>query len=186
MRLERKTWIYIAVVVVLAIVAYVREYQPISTPVQGLVSQNISEESGNIMVYLVGEVKNPGVIELASGARLYEAVEKAGGLTDRADDTRINLSQRLKDEDKILIPAMKGDGESETTEDEEKLVDINTASLEKLKTLPGVGDVTAQKIIDQREKEAFSSIEDIMKVPGIGKKTFETIRDLIVVSTHGS
>lgn len=81
---------------------------------------------------------------------------------------------------------MKGDGESETTEDEEKLVDINTASLEKLKTLPGVGDVTAQKIIDQREKEAFSSIEDIMKVPGIGKKTFETIRDLIVVSTHGS
>lgn len=184
MRLDKKTWVYIVIVAVLAGFAYVREYRPITPPVQGLVSQNIPEETGTIMVYLVGEVKNPGVIELASSARLYEAVEKAGGLTDQADETRINLSQRLKDEDKILIPARRDDAEN--AEEEDRLVDINTASLEKLKTLPGIGDVTAQKIIDQREKEAFSSIEDIMKVPGIGKKTFETIRDLIVVSTHGS
>lgn len=183
MRLDRKTFLYIAVVVIIGIFAYIKEYRPFGMPIEGFVSQE-KMDKGTIMVYLVGEVKNPGVIELASDARLYEAVEKAGGLTDLANETRINLSKRLKDEDKIIIPARENREEAE--ESGNKLVDINLASIEELKTLPGIGDVTAQKIIDQRDKEVFSSIEDIMKVPGIGKKTFESIRDLIVASTHGS
>ena len=134
-----------------------------------------------------GAVEEPGVYEVAKDTRLFEVIEMAGGLSEDADPDHVNRASFVEDGQKIIIP-VKG---SEYTDDgtaaafspeaDSGLININTASADELKTLSGIGDVTAEKIIEYRSSTAFKSKEDIMSVDGIGSKTYEKIKDDITV-----
>lgn len=147
-----------------------------------------------IFVHVVGAVPRPDVYEFSPGARVQDAVDAAGGLLTSADREVINLAALLMDGDQITIPYKDGEAPEETSGEVElpsstetssinlDLININTADLEELDTLPGVGPTTAQHIIDYRvEHGPFNAIEDIMNVSGIGPSTFDQIKDLITV-----
>ncbi len=141
-------------------------------------------ECREIAVYVCGQVVNPGVVYLPEDARVVDAVEAAGGLTESADGEYINLAARVSDGEKLYIPDLQ---ESEILRmQEQKLslgyVNINTADKELLMTLPGIGESKAQDIIDYRtEHGGFSTEEDVMKISGIKESLFEKIKDKIVV-----
>ncbi len=145
-----------------------------------VIKENQDEEEEFIFVHIEGCVNNPGLIKTKYGTRLYELIEEAGGKTDEADLTRINLASVVSDEQKIFIPAKVV--LDETNETETTIVNINTASKEKLMTLSGVGEGTAEKIIKYREQNGyFNTIEDLMNVSGIGESKFNGLKDDITV-----
>lgn len=152
--------------------------------------EGLKTSSGDITVYVNGEVEKPGIYNLKSDSRIGDLIKISGGFKDDADIYKINLAKKLKDEDYIYINKVEKDdtsGEGTPVKiksglDENGVVNINTASVEELKTIPGVGDITAQNIIDYREQNGdFSSKEDIKNVDRIGDKTFEKIKDKIDV-----
>ena len=141
-------------------------------------------ESNNIVVHIDGEIKKPGVYTMVNGDRLINLVEKAGGFNENADTTKINLSIKLKDEMKIYIHKIGEvieDNRNEIVNQDNKLININEASSDELMKLTGIGPSKAKLIIEYRENKRFERIEDLMNVNGIGKKTFEKIKDKIRV-----
>lgn len=133
-----------------------------------------------ICAYVVGEVNSPGIFEVEDGTRIYEILEMAGGVTDEADVSRINLAKIVIDEEKINVPAIVV--RDETDEETSKIVNINSASVERLSTLNGIGKSTAEKIVKYREENGyFNTIEDIMNVSGIGESKFNSIKEDIEV-----
>ena len=146
-----------------------------------------TKDSGEITVYINGEVSKPGVYKVKSGSRIDELIKIAGGATVNADTQKLNFAKKLKDEDYIFVnskntvvnAASQGAAASGTTTSVEK-ININTATKEELKTISGVGDVTSQKIIDYREKNGgFKTIEDLKKIGGFGDKSLEKVKDKI-------
>ena len=147
--------------------------------------QEPEKEDVILVIDIGGAVIFPGVLELPEGSRVYEAVEYAGGLREDADIRNVNLAAPLLDGEKIYIP---------TKEEAEQLsvsgtgiplgkVNINTATSDALQTLNGVGPATAAAIIEYRtENGPFKKTEDLMNVSGIGKKTFEKLKEHIRVS----
>jgi competence protein ComEA len=156
-----------------------------------------------IAVHVVGAVPRPGLYEFSEGARVQDAIDAAGGLLSSADVGMINLAALLEDGQQLSIPYKAGaepssqnsgssdeglslpggtDEPDETNGGESELVNINTASLEELDSLPGIGPTIAQRIIDYREEHGgFQTIEDILNVSGIGPSTYDQIKDLITV-----
>lgn len=137
-----------------------------------------------LYVYVCGAVEEPGVVALPDGSRAFDAVLAAGGMTEAADPSYVNLAEKLKDGEKLYVPTVEEASamESGTREAENGLVNINTADAATLCTLPGIGESRAADIIAYREAHgAFNSIEDIMKVPGIKDAAFGKIRDRISV-----
>ncbi len=135
--------------------------------------QLISDET--IIVQITGEVNIPDVYELNDGMRLNDLVDKAGGFTENADIKAVNLALLLKDGMKITVPSLK---DTEPDEAENDKININTADMEELMRLNGIGEVKALAIIAYREQNGpFTQIEDLMKVSGIGEKTFAKIKD---------
>ncbi len=164
--------------------------------------ENNLKEEEKVVVHVIGEVNNPGVVTLKEGARIIDAINKAGGKTEEADLSKINLAYVIEDGTQIYIPRINENlneielmtqdagsstiiSNSETDNEEnskEVKVNINTANKEKLETLPGIGETTAQKIIDYREANGkFNSIEDIKNVSGIGDAKFNSLKDKITV-----
>ena len=140
-----------------------------------------------IFVDIKGAVKNPGVYQMKSGDRVKDALDAAGGLTGEADSQKVNLAQRVEDQMVIVVPKVgeeateipSGVTSKEAAKDGK--VNINTATVEELKTLKGVGEKKAEAIIDYRKKNgSFKTKEDLMKVRGIGKKLFESFQERIV------
>lgn len=141
-----------------------------------------------ICVYVCGAIQHPGVYDVPEGSRLYEVVALAGGMLEEADDVYLNLAREVKDGEQIVILTSEqtrtSDGSVRTEASEQMLglVNINTASLEELMTLSGIGEGRAEAIVEYREKSgAFQSIEEIMQVSGIKEALFEKIRDRITV-----
>ena len=140
-----------------------------------------------IFVDIKGEVKKPGVYQMKVGDRVKDALDAAGGLTAEADSQKVNLAQRVEDQMVIVVPKVGEEAEaipagvtSKETSKEGK-VNINTATVEELKTLKGVGEKKAEAIIEYRKKNgSFKTKEDLMKVRGIGKKLFESFEERIV------
>lgn len=132
-----------------------------------------------IFVDIDGEVTEPGVYELKSGSRVNDAIIMAGGLTDNACTKNLNKARKLSDGEKIYIPS---EDEYEVSSGGSGLININTASANELMSLPGIGEVYAQKIIDYRSIKSFSSIEEITNIDGIGEKTFKKLKDLITIN----
>ena len=161
--------------------------------------ENISNKE--ITVYVSGEVNKSGVVTLKEGDRLAVAVEKLGGTTKKADLNNINLAIRVKDEEHYIIPKIgeakqedlkdvnntkdieNAEIKNENTAKDSSKININTATLEELDKLPGVGEATANKIISHREENGqFKTIEDIKNVNGIGDKKYEKMKELICVN----
>ena len=140
-----------------------------------------------IFVDIKGAVKNPGIYQMKAGDRVKDALDAAGGLTDEADSQKVNLAQRVEDQMVIVVPKVGEEateipagGTSKEAAKEGK-VNINTATVEELKTLKGVGEKKAEAIIEYRKKNgSFKTKEDLMKVRGIGKKLFESFHERIV------
>ena len=140
-----------------------------------------------IFVDIKGAVKKPGVYQMKAGDRVKDAIDAAGGLTAEADSQKVNLAQRVEDQMVIVVPKVGEEAEaipagvtSKETSKEGK-VNINTATVEELKTLKGVGDKKAGAIIEYRKKNgSFKTKEDLMKVRGIGKKLFDSFQERIV------
>ena len=162
-------------------------------------SEKINTVNKKITIFISGEVKSPGVVELYSEDRLMDGVKKCGGVTDEADMNRINLAMKISDEGHYIIPKIGeeienvkdketvnqtqnlNDNKSEQNKENNK-ININNASLIELDSLPGVGEVTAQKIIDYREENTkFKSIEEIKNVKGIGENKFNNLKDYISI-----
>lgn len=140
-----------------------------------------------IFVDIKGAVKNPGVYQMKVGDRVKDALDAAGGLTEEADSQKVNLAKRLEDQMAIVVPKVGEEAEEipagATSKEEAKegKVNINTATVEELKTLNGVGEKKAEAIIEYRKKNgSFQTKEDLMKVRGIGKKLFESFQERIV------
>lgn len=115
--------------------------------------------------------------------RLYEIIDKAGGLKEEANINSINQARYVKDGEKIIIPSSRNSQgmDKESISNENNLVNINTASKEELLKLPGIGEVTAEKIINYRDNNNFTKIEDLKNVNGIGMATYNKLKDLICV-----
>ena len=137
---------------------------------------------------------NPGIISLPTEARISDAIDAAGGTTELADISKINLAYKLNDGQKLKIPSIYDVEEviyiqnnagnevvlSENTKN--AIININSASQSELENLPGIGPSTASKIIDYRSKNGnFKKIEDIMNVSGIGESKFNSIKDYICI-----
>lgn len=164
---------------------------------------NQSTEQDICYVYVCGAVKEPGVYELEAGARIYEAVDAAGGLTEEADFSSVNQAEKVSDGQMVKIltkeeaealgetpdsvetpdsgsgeTAVSGNAETE----QDGRININLASAEELMTLPGIGRAKADSIISYRESSGgFSSIEEIMQVEGIKEGVFNRVKDSIKV-----
>lgn len=140
-----------------------------------------------IFVDIKGAVKNPGVYQMKAGDRVKDALDAAGGLTDEADSQKVNLAQRVEDQMVIVVPKVGEEvteipaGVTSKEAAKDGKVNINTATVEELKTLKGVGEKKAEAIIEYRKKNgSFQTKEDLMKVRGIGKKLFESFQERIV------
>ena len=149
-------------------------------------------EPSPVLVHVCGQVHLPGVYALPPESRIFEAVEKAGGFTEEADEDSLNLAGKLSDGAKIYVPA-RGESEaghrSEGLDDEPErqslsetggTVNINTASKEELMSLSGIGASKAEAIIAYRQGSGpFQTPSDIMKVKGIGEGMYQKIKDRI-------
>lgn len=143
-----------------------------------------------ITIYISGEVKNPGVVTLKNDKRLSDAVKLVGGVTNDADLNNINLALKLEDEMHYIIPK-KGEIISNSSNsvsldnnstNENGKININTATIEQLDQIPGVGEATANKILNYREEVgSFKRIEEIKNVSGIGDKKYENMKEFICI-----
>jgi competence protein ComEA len=153
--------------------------------------------AAGIAVDVVGRVRHPGLVRLPQGSRVVDAIEAAGGTTAGAELESVNLARKLVDGEQIRIPrhgespvaagagapggAVPGAGDPAAGQPGVP-IDLNTATVEQLDTLPGVGEVTANRIIAYRTAHPFRTVDDLRQVPGIGDARFETLKDLVTVA----
>ena len=151
-----------------------------------------ADDPDEIPVYVSGEVYAPGVYYLERGSLIQDAIERAGGFRPMAAADSINLAREIKAHQQIRVPTVKEvnnppdgwqyDPEEGLIESSSGgLININDATAEELESLPGIGPATANAIIRFREKQRFSTIEDLMLVPGIKEARFEALADHIFV-----
>lgn len=144
-----------------------------------------------LRVHVVGAVVHPGVVELAPGARVAQALQAAGGTREGANAEAVNLAAPLEDGDQVRVPWLAastieprgtGTGPAPIPAADSARLNLNTASLAELDRLPGIGPSLAREILDYREAHgAFGSVEDLLLVPGIGPAKLEALRDLVSV-----
>ncbi len=149
----------------------------------------------NCYVDIKGEVLRPGVYEFSCESRIQEVIKKAGGFTEEADETKINLAQKITDQMQIIVPNLHSKQEGGVTEgnsekgnlsnttpsnSKQGTVNINTATLEELQTIKGIGKKKAEAILQYRKEHgAFRTKEDLLQVKGIGKKALEAIESQV-------
>jgi competence protein ComEA len=142
---------------------------------------------GRLIVDVAGAVHKPGVYRMASGARVEDALKRAGGATSRADLSQINRAAKLEDGRQVLVPrraspAAPASAPTTAAATPAQPINLNTATLEQLDTLDGVGPTTAQKIIDFRtEHGGFGSVDELDQIPGIGEKKLAALREQVRV-----
>lgn len=174
---------------------------PLMDPVEterSLVGMNAEKEAEPWVIYITGAVRVPGIYKVPAGSRIYEVVNRAGGLTSEADPVAVNLARPLQDGDHIHVPrhgekpreaavetsqsTSDGSGVVTVVEAGSARIDLNHASASKLESLPGIGPKTAAAIVLFRQEHGlFRSIEDLVQVRGIGPAKMDQIRGLVTV-----
>ena len=136
-----------------------------------------------IYVHIAGSVKHPGIYQLDSGARVYEAVLEAGGLTSKANQMSINLARVLNDGEQLVVASTSQvTNQQFSIPNQPALISINQATETQLEDLPGVGPALAGRIVDWRTANGgFKSKEDLMNVSGIGDKLYAGVKDLVTL-----
>jgi competence protein ComEA len=186
---ERRRAIAVALLGAVVLIVAVRHLASARAPstanaqaAAALVTAPASAPQKQLVVHVVGAVRRPGLYRFAGGSRVADAVRRAGGATRRADLTQINLAAEMADGLQVVVPRRQPGGVAATGGAEAPAgpVHLNTATLEQLDALPGVGPVTAQKIVDYRtENGGFTSVDDLDAVSGIGPARLDTLRDLV-------
>jgi competence protein ComEA len=161
------------------------EAAPAATPAIK-VADDAGGGAARVVVHVAGEVRAAGVYQLRAGARVSDAVERAGGATRRADLSQVNLAAKVEDGRQILVPrrvTASTAAAAATAPGQPALpVNLNTATLEQLDALSGIGPVTAQKILDYREEHGgFGSVDELGEVPGIGDVRLASLREQVRV-----
>lgn len=154
-----------------------------------LESETDKESDKLICVYICGQVQNPGVYQVATGSRMYQVVELAGGILETGAENYLNLAEEVTDGQKVVVPTPEEASQAETSqtgatqeETSSQYININTANEETLTTLPGIGASKAKSIITYREeKGGFQSIEELMEIEGIKEGVYNKVKDLITV-----
>ena len=158
-----------------------------NAPIQILAPTPSAESSNPLTVYVSGAVNQPGVYSILPGARLADGVNAAGGATSEGDLSAVNLAQRLRDEAHYHIPRageapLAVAAPASSSPEPGARINLNTAGVDQLLSLNGIGQVKAKAIVDYRQQNGpFRSVEDVVKVPGIGRVTYEKIRSSITV-----
>lgn len=179
----------IVVIIVLTIgIYFFRQTTDDETVYYESTEQTEEAETNQITVHIAGAVNNPGIVVLEEGSRIVDALEAAGGETEEADLNKLNLAYVLSDGEKLYIPTKNEEDQEYITQgkgqmqEEENTVNINTATVEQLTTLPGIGEATASKIIEYRKENGkFKKVEDLKNVPGIGDSKFQNIKEMLKV-----
>lgn len=201
---KQKIIVIVFAIVVIGIIAIyyinstkeIYNYDELEYSAEKVIDNAVEKNKGNIIVHIAGAVIKNGIVEVKENARINDVVEAAGGLTENADLNQVNLAYIVEDGQKIYIPSKEeyvekteeiiqedaGNAIIEDINTEKGLVNINKADIQELGTLPGIGDATAQKIVEYRlEHGNFITIEDIKNVSGIGEAKYESIKDFITV-----
>ncbi len=166
----------------------------------GVAPDDVSPENeAHIFVHILGAVSRPGLLELHDGARVMDAVAAAGGLTEAADPAGVNLARPLTDGEQLYVPVVgevaagvpaaasgvAGGGPAGSGApggSVSGVVNLNTATVADLDTLPRIGPAMAQRILDYREANGpFQSVDELANISGIGEKTFDALKDLVTV-----
>ena len=178
--LERYRWLIVAVLVLplaVGIGFLLNERFSGSEPLELDLAEVPAEE---IRVYITGAVQRPGVYPMQDGDRWVDALEAAGGPTEDADLAAVDLARRVRDEETVLVPRLGQTAAAEAVQG--PLVNINTASAEELETLPGIGEVRANHIIDSRQEDGpFASVDELLERELVPASVFEEIADLVTV-----
>ena len=162
------------------------------------VSKEEMEKQNNrpMKIYVSGAVLMPGIYDVSLGARAYDAVAAAGGMTSEADADKVKLAKKLRDGDHVNVPFVKqgrikshgaagADRGSKAvvtvSRQQNNLININTASQKELDSLPGIGPAMAKRIIAEREKNTFASVDDLLRVKGIGPAKLAKLRSRVRV-----
>lgn len=172
-----------AVVIGGSALVYARTADPAAPPTKSVPPMAASiQEAKKIFVHVAGMVVAPGVYELVEGSRVKDALAAAGGATEGADANALNLAAILTDGQRVVVPKL---GEPVAADGGALVgakVNLNTATKAELESLPSVGPVLAQRLIDYRQlKGRFRSVRQIMEVDGFGPKKYEGLKDLITV-----
>jgi competence protein ComEA len=139
------------------------------------------QENTIIIVDVKGEVNVPGVYEMSVNARVNDVIKEAGGFTDKADQTMVNLAQKVFDEMTIIVP-LKGEQTGASPENQQNKIRINYATEEEMQQITGIGPSKAKAIIAHREEHGyFKKLEELLNVTGIGEKTLEIIQDEVQI-----
>lgn len=183
--LARRRLLIGALALAVALVLAVRHLSQARTarvePAAVQVEQKPSVSAPKLVVHVVGAVRRPGLYRLPERSRISDAVARAGGAKRSADLSAVNLAAPIADGVQVVVPAKTStaDAAGESSAPASGPVHLNTATLEELDALPGVGPVTAQKIIDYREQHgAFASIDELDAIPGIGPARLEQLREV--------
>jgi competence protein ComEA len=181
LEIPRRTLLLAALVLALALLAASRLLRDAGTAsVAATPVRPAAARPALLVVDVVGAVRRPGLYRLPQGSRIADAVARAGGATRRAQLALVNLAAPLADGVQIVVPARTPGGGAVAPAAAAGPVHLNTATLEDLDALPGVGPVTAQKILDYRQQHgAFASVDELDAIPGIGPARLDQLRELV-------
>lgn len=179
----------VLVIVALAVTVAIGILRGASAPVERVSIDDARTDAATpvaLYVHVSGSVVEPGLYVLEGGARVVDAIAAAGGFADGADDAAVNLARPVSDGEQLDVPevgeAPAADSAAGAGGGPDALVDLNTADVAALETLPRIGPALAQRIIDWRDANGrFTAVEDLLAVPGIGDKMLESLRDLVAV-----
>ena len=178
--------ILVAIAAVLIALNSPKPYASASQPqIMQSTDSDVTISAAENFVHLVGEVVNPGIYKLQSGSRLFDAVLAAGGFTETADQSSVNLAREVSDGEQIVVLAVGGSlpiGQGTSAVSKTIQISLNRASQIELETLPGVGPALAGRMVDWRATNGgFKKKQDLLKVSGIGQKLFAGIENLVTL-----